>query len=103
MGFRQRPSWHIDAARGAVHPITVIQESAPPPPSLNVKQVNVGDVGALDLARRLAFILASAGAREAAPVVIEGEKAEPTDNSELVVPLQVARKKGWVGIAGTKR
>jgi len=24
MGFRQRPSWHIDAARGAVHPITVI-------------------------------------------------------------------------------
>ena len=21
MGFRQRPSWHVDAVRGAVHPI----------------------------------------------------------------------------------
>ena len=24
MEFRQRPSWHADAVRGAVHPITVI-------------------------------------------------------------------------------
>src|SRR5271168_5242487 len=24
MGSRQQPSWHVDAVRGAVHPITVI-------------------------------------------------------------------------------
>jgi hypothetical protein len=55
----------------------LFQDSAPPPSSVTVNQVNVGDVQALELARRLAFLLAMAGSKQveqiAAPV-IEGEK-----------------------------
>ena len=54
----------------------MFQDAAPPPSSLTVNQVNVGDVGALELARRLAFILASAGSQQPEPVTIEG-KPEP--------------------------
>ena len=45
----------------------LFQDPAPPPPSVSVQQINVSDVGALELARRLAFILASAGSREPVP------------------------------------
>ena len=59
----------------------LFQESAPPPQSVNVQQINVGDVQALELARRLAFLLATAGAREgqkAEPLTIEAKAAEPS-------------------------
>jgi hypothetical protein len=55
----------------------LFQDSAPPPSSVTVNQVNVGDVQALELARRLAFLLAMAGSKQAEQIaapVIEGEK-----------------------------
>lgn len=59
----------------------LFQETTPPPPSsLTVNQINVGDVAALEVARRLAFLLATAGAtqqRQLEAVTIEGEKAGP--------------------------
>lgn len=53
-------------------------DAAPPVANVTNNIVNVGDVPALEMARRLAFILASAGASPPAPVVIEA-KAEPEE------------------------
>ena len=51
------------------------------PPRLTVNQVNVGAVDALEVARRLAFVIEAA--RQAAPVkpplVIDGQVSEDTD------------------------
>ena len=58
----------------------LFQDSAPPPSSVTVNQVNVGDVQALELARRLAFLLATAGAREGQkpdPLTIEAKATDP--------------------------
>lgn len=56
----------------------IFSDPAPVPHSLVVQQFNGSDVKALELARRLAFILAVTAAQQPQGQLIEGEKVEPT-------------------------
>lgn len=60
----------------------IFSDSTPALPSVTVNQLNVGDVSALEAARRMAYLLASAGRLEAPQAMtIEGEVSDEPEKT----------------------